>query len=197
MPVAPRLTQAQKALALRLHRQGLSQREIARQICCNDSTLSIMFREKLSSEGIADRSTANESPDAPEWSQEDRMKKKHHTPEQIIRKVAEGDKLLNQGQDLAEVCRHLEIAESTWHRWKTQYGGMKANDAKRLKELENENNRLKKIAELLPRLEMRWLPPSNRASLPENSTPSDAKRFVGTVRDLLLESPITFPDQRV
>ena len=55
MPVAPRLTQAQKTLALRLHRQGLSQREIARQICCNDSTLSIMFREKLSSEGIAER----------------------------------------------------------------------------------------------------------------------------------------------
>jgi transposase-like protein len=73
------------------------------------------------------------------------MKKRHHTPEQIIRKLAEGDKLLNQGQDLAEVCRQLEIAESTWHRWKTQYGGMKANDAKRLKELENENSRLKKI----------------------------------------------------
>jgi transposase len=53
--VAPRLTQSQKTLALRLRRQGLSQREIARQICCNDSTLSIMFREKLSSEGIAER----------------------------------------------------------------------------------------------------------------------------------------------
>jgi transposase-like protein len=52
---------------------------------------------------------------------------------------------LNQGQDLFEVCRHLEIAESTWHRWKAQYGGMKANDAKRLKELESENSRLKKI----------------------------------------------------
>jgi cell division protein FtsB len=46
---------------------------------------------------------------------------------------------------LIEVCRHLEIAESTWHRWKAQYGGMKANDAKRLKELESENSRLKKI----------------------------------------------------
>jgi transposase-like protein len=73
------------------------------------------------------------------------MKKKHHTPEQIIRKLAEGDKLLNQGTDLAEVCRHLEIAESTWHRWKGQYGGMKVNDAKRLKELETENGRLKRI----------------------------------------------------
>jgi hypothetical protein len=73
------------------------------------------------------------------------MKQRHHTPEQVIRKLAEGDKLLNEGQDLAEVCRHLQIAESTWHRWKGQYGGMKANDAKRLKELETENRRLKNI----------------------------------------------------
>ena len=73
------------------------------------------------------------------------MKQRHHTPEQVIRKLAEGDKLLNRGQDPAEVCRHLAIAESTWHRWKSQYGGMKANDAKRLKELEQENGRLKKI----------------------------------------------------
>jgi len=73
------------------------------------------------------------------------MKQRHHTPEQVIRKLAEGDKLLNQGKDLPEVCRHLEIAESTWHRWKGQFGGMKANDAKRLKELETENGRLKRI----------------------------------------------------
>ena len=72
------------------------------------------------------------------------MKQRHHTPEQVIRKLAEGDKLLNDGQDLAEVCRHLQIAESTWHRWKGQYGGMKANDAKRLKELEQENTRLRR-----------------------------------------------------
>ena len=73
------------------------------------------------------------------------MKQRHHTPEQVIRKLAEGDKLFNDGHDLAEVCRHLQIAESTWHRWKGQYGGMKANDAKRLKELETENGRLKRI----------------------------------------------------
>ena len=53
------------------------------------------------------------------------MKKRHHTPEQVIRELAQGDKLLNQGEDLAEVCRQLEIAESTRHRWKAQYGGMK------------------------------------------------------------------------
>ena len=62
-----------------------------------------------------------------------------------IRKLAEGNKFLGAGQDLNEVCRHLEIAESTWHRWLAQYGGMKANEAKRLKELEAENARLKKL----------------------------------------------------
>jgi len=72
-------------------------------------------------------------------------KRRRHTPDQIIRKLAEGNKLLGAGQELAEVCRHLEIAESTWHRWRAQYGGMKANDAKRLKELEAENARLKKM----------------------------------------------------
>jgi putative transposase len=73
------------------------------------------------------------------------MKNRRHSPEQIIRKLAEGDKLLNQGQSVEEVSRHLEITESTWHRWKNQYGGMKADDAKRLKELEKENQRLKRI----------------------------------------------------
>jgi transposase-like protein len=74
-----------------------------------------------------------------------KSKRRRHTPEQIIRKLAEGNKLLGSGKELDEVCRHLEIAESTWHRWLAQYGGMKANDAKRLKELEGENSRLKKL----------------------------------------------------
>jgi putative transposase len=73
------------------------------------------------------------------------MKRRRHTPEQIIRKLAEGDKLLGLGRDVEEVCRQLEITESTWNRWRNQYGGMKADDAKRLKELERENSRLKRI----------------------------------------------------
>jgi putative transposase len=73
------------------------------------------------------------------------MKQRRHTPEQVIRKLAEGEKLLAEGQDLASVVRQLEITESTWHRWRNQYGGMKADDAKKLKELEKENQRLKKI----------------------------------------------------
>jgi len=72
-------------------------------------------------------------------------KRRRHTPDQVIRKLAEGHKLLASGTELDEVCRHLEIAESTWHRWLAQYGGMKANDAKRLRELEAENARLKKL----------------------------------------------------
>jgi hypothetical protein len=57
-------------------------------------------------------------------------KRRRHTPDQIIRKLAEGHKLLAGATELDEVCRHLEIAESTWHRWLAQCGGMKANGAK-------------------------------------------------------------------
>ena len=62
------------------------------------------------------------------------MKRKRHTPEQIVRKLRDGDRLLNEGKDLVEVLRLLEVTDSTWHRWRHQYGGMKAPDAKRLKE---------------------------------------------------------------
>ena len=72
-------------------------------------------------------------------------RRRRHTPDQIIRKLAEGNRLLSGGANLDEVCRNLEIADSTWHRWLAQYGGMKASDAKRLKELETENARLKKL----------------------------------------------------
>ena len=88
--------------------------------------------------------------DAREWAGRKRItvtsrKRRRHTPDQIIRKLAEGHKQLAAGTSLEEVCRQLEIAESTWHRWLAQYGGMKANDAKRLRELEGENARLKKL----------------------------------------------------
>jgi putative transposase len=73
------------------------------------------------------------------------MKRRRHTPEQVIRKLREADRLLAEGKDVAEVARYLEISEPTYHRWRNQFGGMKADDAKRLKELERENARLKKI----------------------------------------------------
>jgi putative transposase len=72
-------------------------------------------------------------------------RRRRHTPEQIIRKLREGEKQLGQGVELPEVCRHLEITEATRYRWRNQHGGMKGDDAKRLKELERENARLKKM----------------------------------------------------
>jgi putative transposase len=73
------------------------------------------------------------------------VNRRRRSPEQIIRKLAEGQKLLAGGMTVEEVCRQFAIAESTWARWLAQYGGMKADDAKRLKELEVENGTLKKL----------------------------------------------------
>lgn len=73
------------------------------------------------------------------------MARRRHTPEQIVRKLREADRLLGEGADVAAVARHLEVSEQTYHRWRLQYGAMKANDVKRLKELERENSALKQI----------------------------------------------------
>jgi transposase len=73
------------------------------------------------------------------------MKRRRHTPEQIVRKLREADRLLGEGQELPEVVKAMEVSEATYHRWRAQYGGMKADDVKRLKELEAENARLKRI----------------------------------------------------
>jgi transposase-like protein len=72
------------------------------------------------------------------------MKRKHHTPEQIIHKLRQADAELAAGQPIAAICQKRGVAEATFHRWRNQYGGMKAPDARRLKELERENARLKK-----------------------------------------------------
>ena len=73
------------------------------------------------------------------------MKRRRHTPEQIVRKLREAERLLGEGQTIAEAAKQVEISEQTYHRWRNQYGGMKADDAKRLRELERENARLKRI----------------------------------------------------
>ena len=73
------------------------------------------------------------------------MKRRRHTPEQVIRKLREADRLLAEGKTSGEVCRHLEVSEATYHRWQRQFGGMKGEEVKRLKELERENARLKRI----------------------------------------------------
>ena len=73
------------------------------------------------------------------------MKRQRHTPEQIIRKLREAERLLGEGKTIPEAAKELGISENTYHRWRNQYGGMKADDAKRLKELERENRQLKAI----------------------------------------------------
>ena len=73
------------------------------------------------------------------------MKRRRHTPEQVIRKLREAERLLGEGKTIPEAAKELVISEQTYHRWRNQYGGMKANDAKRLKELELENAQLKRI----------------------------------------------------
>lgn len=68
-----------------------------------------------------------------------------HSPKQIVEKLQEADRLLNAGQSLGPVLQALSVSQATYHRWRQQYGGMKASEARRLKELEQENARLKKL----------------------------------------------------
>jgi putative transposase len=70
---------------------------------------------------------------------------KRHSPEQIIRKLRQTEGRLASGSTVPEVARDLGISEATFHRWRNRYGGMSSREAKRLKELEKENARLKKL----------------------------------------------------
>ena len=72
-------------------------------------------------------------------------KRRRHSPEQIIKKLRDADSMLAAGKSLGEVLQSLEVSEATLSRWRAQYGGMKSEEAKRLKALEEENSRLKKI----------------------------------------------------
>ncbi len=77
------------------------------------------------------------------------VRRKRRSPEQIIAHLREADGLLSSGQSIGQVCQKLAISEQTYHRWRTQYGGMKGDAMKRLKRLEEENRRLKKaVADL-------------------------------------------------
>src|SRR3954454_6533919 len=73
------------------------------------------------------------------------MKRIRHSPEQIIRKLREADAELAKGVAVPEICKALGIAENTYYRWRNQFGGIKADEMKRLKELERENARLKAL----------------------------------------------------
>ncbi|MFO0426399.1 MAG: transposase [Planctomyces sp.] len=72
-------------------------------------------------------------------------RRKRHSPEQIVSKLRDAEVMLNSGKDLAAVLQTLEVCEATYHRWRNQFGGMKSEEAKRLKELDIENARLKRL----------------------------------------------------
>ncbi len=77
------------------------------------------------------------------------MKRKRFTVEQIIRMLREAEVYVSQGKSIAQVTRELGIAEQAFYRWRKEYGGMKVSQARRLKELEQENSRLKRaVADL-------------------------------------------------
>ena len=73
------------------------------------------------------------------------MVKKAFKPEQIINKLREAEVLLSQGSTVGEASRKIGVTEQTYYRWRKEYGGMRVDQAKRLKELEQENSRLKKL----------------------------------------------------
>ena len=73
------------------------------------------------------------------------MARRRHTPEQILAKLRDADVLLAEGLPLAEIAKRLEVSEQTYHRWRNQFGGMKGPEMKRLKELERENQKLKRV----------------------------------------------------
>jgi len=72
------------------------------------------------------------------------MSRKRYTPEQIIGKLREAEVRLSQGERVGVICRSLGISEQSYYRWRREYGGLKVNQAKRLKELEKENTRLRR-----------------------------------------------------
>jgi putative transposase len=72
-------------------------------------------------------------------------RRKRHSPEQIVSKLRDAEVMLNSGKDLAAVLQTLEVCKATYHRWRNQFGGMKSEEAKRLKGLDIENARLKRL----------------------------------------------------
>ena len=73
------------------------------------------------------------------------MARRRHTAEQIIHKLREAEVVLGQGKSVKAVCKQLEITEQTYYRWRKEYGGLRMDQAKRLRELERENSRLKRV----------------------------------------------------
>ena len=73
------------------------------------------------------------------------MKRKRHSPEEVINKLREAEILIQKGQEVPQACRQIGVTAQTYYRWRKEYGGMRVDQAKRLKELEKENGQLKKL----------------------------------------------------
>jgi transposase-like protein len=73
------------------------------------------------------------------------MGRKNFTPEQIIRHLRDAEILLGKGSNIAQACKKIGVSEQTYYRWRREYGGMQVEQARRLKELEKENSRLKRL----------------------------------------------------
>ena len=73
------------------------------------------------------------------------MPRKHHKPEEIVAKLRQVDVLVSQGQNIADAIRQIGVSEVTYYRWRQEYGGLKTDQVKRLKELEQENSRLRRV----------------------------------------------------
>ena len=83
------------------------------------------------------------------WTRTDQMPKKRHKPEDIVAKLRQVDVLVSQGQNVADAIRSISVSELTYYRWRKEFGGLKIDQVKRLKDLETENARLRKaIADL-------------------------------------------------
>ena len=106
-------------------------------------------------------------------------RRKRHNPEQIVRKLRDADAMLTAGKDLASVLQPLEVSESTYLPWRNQYGGMKSEEAKRLKQLEDENKRLKELVAglSLDNKMLKYISEGNWKALPENELPSKRSRM--------------------
>ena len=104
------------------------------------------------------------------------MPKKRYNAEEIIHKLLEADVLIAQGKTVLETCKQLGVTEQTYYRWRKEYGGLRIDQAKRLKDLEKENARLKKLlaeAEVDKAILM-WVPAVLSHPIPETSEPVEA-----------------------
>jgi transposase-like protein len=110
------------------------------------------------------------------------MKRRRHTPEQIIRKLRESERMPGEGRHIPEVTEELGISEATLHRWRNQYGGMKADEVKRLKELERENREWKVIVDRIRQTQDRRVPLALR--------PSPAFRVRNALRQHIALAPL-------